>query len=142
VGSIPTATDNTLGTQKWTAGPGGVYLYKGVPKTILGILGYQQWSFAGKSSRDDVNIFTFQLVALKHFDWGYVGWTDQTASIDWEHDNRLTFPIGIRFGKVFAGKTPLNVAVQPYYTIRNKGLDNVWGLKVSATFIKPNWLKH
>jgi hypothetical protein len=142
VASIPTATDDTLGTEKWTAGPGGLFLYKGIPKTVLGVLGYNQWSFAGKSSRDDVNTFTFQLIWVRHFDWGYLGWTDQTSTIDWEHDNRVSFPVGLRFGKVFMGKTPLNVAVQPYYTFRNKGLDDVWGLKVSATFIKPGWLKH
>ncbi|GAG70685.1 unnamed protein product, partial [marine sediment metagenome] len=33
------------------------------------------------------------------------------------------------------------VVIQPYYTFRNKGLDNIWGLKLSATFIKPGWLK-
>lgn len=141
VGTIPTATDPTLGSKKWSAGPGGVYLYKGIPKSILGILAYNQWSFAGKSSRDDVNAMTLQFVYVKHLSWGYIGWTDQTTTIDWEHDNRLSFPVGLRFGKVFSGKTPLNFAIQPYYTFRNKGLDNVWGLKLSATFIKPEWLR-
>jgi len=142
VGTLPTATDDRFGAEKWSAGPGGVYLYKGVPKNLFGFLGYNQWSFAGKSSRDDVNAFTFQLIWVGHYDWGYIGWTDQTGTIDWEHDNRLSFPVGLRFGKVFPGKTPLNLAIQPYYTFRNKGLDDVWGLKISATFIKPGWLKH
>ena len=38
VATLPTATDDSFGAEKWSAGPGGVYLYKGVPKNIFGFL--------------------------------------------------------------------------------------------------------
>jgi len=142
VASLPIATEDTMGTGKWSAGPMIMYMNKMLPKDLLGILVYQEWSFAGKSDRNDVSKFTFQPIWVHHTAWGYVGWTDLNATIDFENDNQFSFPVGLRFGTVFHAKTPLNVYVQPYYTFNNKGKDDVWGIKLSATFIKPGWLRH
>ena len=140
-GSVPIGADEFT-TDKWQAGPTLLYMNKTNKKFLWGILGYNQWSFAGKSSASDVNIFTFQPIYVYHTKWGYWGWTDQTATIDWEHDNRTSFPLGLRFGKVFSGKTPLNAAVGFYYTLNNKDRENTFGVKFTATFIKPTWLVH
>ena len=61
--------------------------------------------------------------------------------MDWEHDSRISLPVGLRFGKVFGGKTPWNMAVQPYYTFE-EDRDDVYGIKFSATAIFPKLLKH
>lgn len=142
-GTLDTASDDTLGGGKWTAGPAGMYLYKGIPKTIFGILGYNTWSFAGDNDREDVNTLFFQPIFVRHTSWGYWGWTDQNVTVDWEHDNNISFPVGIRFGKVFkaSAKTLLNVAVMPYYSF-NDNRDDTYGLKLTANFVKPGWLKH
>jgi len=145
VASLPTATDDTLGSGKWEAGPMFMYINKKAlahNKSIFGILLYNQWSFAGKSDRRDVNFLSFQPIWVHHTGWGYVGWTDINATIDWENDNRFSFPVGLRIGKVFPGKTPFNAYIQPYYLFNNKGKDDVWGIKLSGTFIKPTWLRH
>jgi hypothetical protein len=145
VASLPIATEDTMGSGKWEAGPMVMYINKKAlaPKhAIFGILAYNQWSFAGDSDRSDVNKFTFQPIWVKHTNWGYVGWTDINATIDWKNDNQFSFPVGLRIGKVFHGKTPFNAYVQPYYTFNNKGKDDVWGIKLGGTFIKPGWLKH
>jgi hypothetical protein len=145
VASLPTATDKTLGSGKWEAGPMGMYINKKAladSHSIFGILLYNQWSFAGKSDRQDVNFLSFQPIFVHHTSWGYLGWTDINATVDWENDNRFSFPVGLRIGKVFPGKTPFNAYIQPYYIFNNKGKDDVWGIKLSGTFIKPNWLKH
>jgi hypothetical protein len=140
-GSVPIGADEFT-TDKWQAGPMLLYINKTSQKVLWGILGYNQWSFAGKSSASDVNLFTFQPIVVIHTGWGYWGWTDQTATVDWENDNRTSIPLGLRFGKVYMGKTPLNAAVGFYYTLKNKGRENEFGVKFSATFIKPTWLKH
>jgi len=45
---MPTNTNDRLGTDKWSAGPGAVVL--AMPgKWVLGFLGYNLWSFAGDS---------------------------------------------------------------------------------------------
>jgi len=140
-GSVPIG-DNQFSTNKWQAGPTLLYMNKTNKKYLWGILGYNQWSFAGKSSATDVNIFSFQPIFVYHTGWGYWGWTDQIATVDWENDNRTSIPLGLRFGKVYPGKTPLNAAVGFYYTLNNKGRENTFGVKFTATFIKPSWLVH
>lgn len=143
IASLPTASDDALGTGQYELGPVAMYMYKGVPKNLLGILAYNLTSVGGDSGRADVNKFFFQPIWVKHFGWGYMGWTDQTATIDWENDNALSFPVGFRFGKVFAGskKTLMNLAAGFYYTF-NEGRDDEYGLKITGTFIKPGWLNH
>jgi len=139
--SIPIATDDKLGSGKWELGPVALYMYKGVPKQIFGVLAYNLWSFAGDGDRQNVNKLIFQIIWVKHFDWGYIGWTDQTGTIDWQNDGRVSFPLGLRFGKVWTGETPVNIAIQPYYTL-NDGSPDTYGLKFQVTFVKPTWLKH
>ena len=142
--SLPTATDDKLGTGKVSLGFDFVFIYKGVKKNIFGLILYPQFSIGGDDARDDVRNLTWQIAWVKHFKWGYMGWTDQTGVVDFEHDNRATFPMGVRVGRVFAakgGKTLLNLAVQPYYTYQQER-ENVYGLKIMATLIKPEWMKH
>jgi hypothetical protein len=94
---VPIGADEFT-TDKWQAGPTLLYMNKTSEKYLWGILGYNQWSFAGKSSAADVNILTFQPIFVYHTAWGYWGWTDQTATVDWENDNRTSIPLGLRFG--------------------------------------------
>ncbi len=86
----------------WGIGPAAMYLYKGVPKYLFGIVGYNLTSVAGDDNRADVNKFFFQPIWVSHFGWGNLGWTDKIATIDWEDDNALSFPVGPRFDRVFA----------------------------------------
>jgi hypothetical protein len=143
VANLPTASEDALGSGKFELGPVAMYMYKGVPKNLFGVLGYNLTSVGGDSDRADVNKFYFQPIWVKHFSWGYLGWTDQTATIDWENDNALSFPVGLRFGKVFAGskKTLMNLTAGFYYSF-NDGRDDTYGLKFTGTFIKPGWLNH
>src|SRR3546814_15187838 len=51
---LPTATEDTLGAEKWGAGPTAVALRQHGPWTY-GILANQIWSFAGDDDRSEVN---------------------------------------------------------------------------------------
>jgi len=139
-GSVPIGADEFT-SDKWQAGPAILYMNKTSAKVLWGALGYNQWSFAGKSSARDVNLLTYQPILVIHTGWGYWGWTDQTATYNWKN-NYSNIPLGLRFGKVFPGKTPLNAAVGFYYSLNNKGRENTFGVKFTATFIKPDMLKH
>ena len=141
VATLPTATDKTLGQGKWQAGAAMVYLYKGLPKDLLGFLVYQQWSFAGKSDRESVSEAQLQLVWTHHTSWGYFGWTDIANTYDFKN-NLSTISLGPRIGKVFMAKHPLNMAFTPYYKINNKGRDNVWGIKLQMTLVTPELFRH
>jgi len=51
---FPTASDDLLGTEKWSAGPTGVVLKQQGPWTY-GMLSQHTWSFAGDDDRDYVS---------------------------------------------------------------------------------------
>ena len=139
-GSVPIGADEFT-TDKWQAGPALLYMNKTKPGFLFGGLVYNQWSFAGKSSAQDVNTLTYQPIFVNNRDGWYWGWTDQTATYNWKNDYS-SIPLGLRFGKVFHAATPLNAAVGFYYTLNNKGRENTCGVIFTATFIKPIWLKH
>ena len=56
---LPTATQRSVGTGKWSVGPAAVALLQPDPWTV-GILASQVWSFAGPSDRSNVSLMTIQ----------------------------------------------------------------------------------
>ena len=52
--SLPSTTEPTLGTEKWSAGPTVVALKQAGPWTVGGLWN-QVWSFSGNARREDVN---------------------------------------------------------------------------------------
>jgi len=58
--TIPTNTDDRLGSDKWAAGPALVVLAK-PGHWLFGGLAQHFWSFAGDSDDDDVNLSSLQL---------------------------------------------------------------------------------
>ena len=58
---LPTATDDKLGTGKYSAGPGFVTFFSAKPLHITtGFLIFNIWSFAGDQDHADVNAMTLQ----------------------------------------------------------------------------------
>jgi len=57
--SVPTASDDALGTGKWSLGPAAVGITR-VDKLMLGLLGMGLFSVTGDSHRQDVSAMTFQ----------------------------------------------------------------------------------
>jgi len=134
---LPTATDNKLGSGKLSLGPNFLWIYHGVPKLIAGVLMEQAWSVAGDSGKPHVNEFLWQPILTKHFDWGYLSWSSQQWAIQW-NDNAFSAPVGLVIGKVFLGKTPMNVSVEPYWTYRSRAT-NQYGVKFQWTLIFPGF---
>ena len=56
---LPTATEDNLGTGKWTAGPAMIVAKAGGPITFGGLLQHV-WSYAGAGDRSDVSATTIQ----------------------------------------------------------------------------------
>ncbi len=135
--SFPTATDDALGSGKLSLGPTFLWIYKGIPKTILGLLMENLTSVAGDSDRSDVNTILFQPIYTRHFKWGYLGWSGQQMSYDWEND-AFSLPLGVVLGKVFKAKTPWNISVEPFYQLNTQG-PNAWGVKFQWTAIFPSF---
>jgi hypothetical protein len=98
--SLPSTTEPTLGTEKWSAGPTAVVLKQTGPWTY-GMLWNQIWSFSGNTERSDVNqMFLQPFVAYNTKSlWTFTLQSETTAN--WESDReRWTVPINALVSKL------------------------------------------
>jgi hypothetical protein len=138
--TFPTATDDELGSDKWSAGPSFVIL--GQPKWgTMGFLARQLWSFAGDSDRADVNQFLLQPFLNYNLPQGWYLLTDMVMTANWDapSDQQWTIPIGGGVGKLFKiGSQPVNVRTEAYYNVEkpDSAPDWHWGFTIQFLFPK------
>jgi hypothetical protein len=96
VGAIPTATEDSLGSDRWTLGP-EILVGKLTKKYLLGALATHQWDIAGSGDAD---------ISLSSLNLFYVflpggGWNVGTAPVmSYDHENEeATIPINLNAGK-------------------------------------------
>ena len=83
---LPTNTDNALGTDTWSAGPGGVVLM--MPGNwVVGALVQNIWDFAGDDDEPDINKFTLQPIINYNMDDGWYLSATTTMTANWEADS-------------------------------------------------------
>ncbi|MCU0223258.1 MAG: neuromedin U [Acidobacteria bacterium] len=139
--TLPTATDDVLGSGKWSAGPAFVVLT--MPgRWVLGALVNNQWSFAGDSDRADVNAMLLQYFVNYNFEKGWYVTSAPINTANWEasSDDRWTIPIGGGVGRIFrAGKQPMNAQVSAYYNVVKP--DTIpaadWQLRIQVQLLFP-----
>lgn len=119
--TIPTATEDALGSEKWSGGFANVLFNASSSKFQYGYLLTWQGSFAGEESRDDVNVGAFQPFAFLQLGGG----TYLRSAPIWvkNFDNEsYSVPLGLGAGQVIKqGKTVYNVFVEPQYSVADKG---------------------
>lgn len=151
--AFPTATDDRLGSDKWSAGPTFVAVL--LSKTIVGgFLVNNLWSYAGPDQttlrtlngpltvrRPDVNAMTLQPFFNYNLPKGWYLTTAPIITANWEagDDNRWTVPVGGGLGRVFnIGKQPINAQLSAYYNVvtpDDSGAE--WQLRTQWTFLFP-----
>lgn len=119
--TAPTATDNALGTEKWSAGLVNVLFNASSPKFQYGYLASWQHSFAGDSHRDDVNLGTFQPFMFYQLGGG----TYLRAAPIWVYNfqnDSYSVPLGVGIGQVIKqGSTVYNFFVEPQGSVADHG---------------------
>lgn len=81
--NLPTASDDQLGSGKWSAGLTAVALTQ--PKFgSVGVLGRQLWSFAGDDDRPDVNQFLLEPFVNYNLNKGWFLLTDMVMIANWD----------------------------------------------------------
>ncbi|MEN8133337.1 MAG: hypothetical protein ABFS45_24830 [Pseudomonadota bacterium] len=119
--SAPTATDDALGSEKWSAGLVNVLFNANSPKLQYGYLLSWQHSFAGEDHRADVNIAAFQPFAMYQLGGGHYLRAAPIWVYNLENDN-YSVPIGVGYGKVFKrDKTVYNLFVEPQFSLADDG---------------------
>ncbi len=118
--TLPTATDPSLGTGKWQAGLAGVVV-DAKPARLLGMLVQWQHSFAGQSSRPDVQSLTAQPFMIFNLPDGWYVRSTGTWTFDLQHGNYYV-PVGLGGGKAWReGTTIFNAFVEPQYSVLHQG---------------------
>jgi len=116
---MDTASDDALGTGKWSAGPMALAFHIG-DDWIYGIVAQHWWSFAGDDDRDNVNltdlqyVLRYRLTPTTNIGFG------PNIRINWEEDsdNRWSIPVGLGGDTlVKLGPLPVKVGLEAYYYV-------------------------
>ena len=117
-------------------GPAADFIDKEIPKTIVGFLYQQPFSF-----QSDAQQVLIQPILVRHLpDEWYVGWGELNWTINTETGG-YDIPLNVRVGKVVKiGHQPINIFVEPFYTPEGlrKGPASEWGVKLNVTFLFPD----
>jgi hypothetical protein len=125
--NMPTASDDQLGSGKWSGGITGVVLTITDWGSTGGII-RQLWSFSGEDDRSDVNQTLIEPFLNYNLSNGWYLLTDIVMTANWEADssNVWTVPVGGGVGRVFnIGSQPVKTSLEAYYNVaRPEGAPN------------------
>ena len=119
--TAPTATEDAVGSEKWSAGLVNVVFDGRSKKFQYGYLLSWQDSFAGEDNRADANFMAFQPFAFYQLGGGHYLRAAPIWVYNLENDN-YSVPLGIGYGKVIKkGKTVYNLFVEPQFSVADRG---------------------
>lgn len=134
---LPTATEDSLGTGKWSVGPAVIVAVTGKPVTWGGLVQHV-WSFAGASDRADVSVTTVQPFLTYLMSDGWAATSSSESTYNWKAGtgNEWTVPLTagiskvVRFGGEFVnlGLAYVNYLERPDYTTKSE-------VRLSATYV-------
>ena len=115
IASLPTATENSLGSDRYTLGP--EYLIgKLTSSYVLGAFPNHQWDIGGSGSKS-ISLTSIQLFGTIIPGGGWNYGTSPIITYDWKTD-QATIPLNFNFGKtVIAGGTPWKLSMEFNYYI-------------------------
>ncbi|MCP5426520.1 MAG: hypothetical protein H6970_15855, partial [Gammaproteobacteria bacterium] len=119
--TAPTASNDDLGSGKWSAGLANVLFNASSPKFQYGYLLTWQASFAGEDDRADVNTAAFQPFVFYQLGGGTYLRAAPIWVYNFENDD-YSVPLGIGIGQVIKkDKTVYNVFIEPQFSVADEG---------------------
>jgi hypothetical protein len=119
--NVPTATKDSLGSEKWSAGFANVLFDARSKKYQWGYLLTWMASFAGNEDRADVNTAAFQPFGMLQLGKGRYLRSTGVWVYNFETGD-YTLPLGIGIGQVIPkGKTVYNIFIEPQWSVADKG---------------------
>ncbi len=136
---FPTASEDELGTEKWSAGAGFVALRMDGPWVYGGLIN-NIWSYAGDGDRQHVNRMTLQPFVNYNLPEGWYLTSSPVITANWEadSDDAWTIPVGGGFGRIVRiGKLPVNFSLQGFYNVEKPDPAPDWSLRFQFAFLFP-----
>jgi hypothetical protein len=134
---FPTATEDTLGSGKWSTGPAVMVMTRQDAWSML-LSARQIWSFAGDSQRADVNNFAMEPIFTRRLTQQWYLVTDPVITANWELDSgdRWLVPLGGGTGYHFKlWEQPLDLRIEAYYNVVKSDGAPDWSMAATITFI-------
>lgn len=134
---LPTASDDLLGSDKWSAGPTAVALKQTTGGWTYGALVNHLWSFAGNDDRADISSTFLQPFLAKGLGQGRTLSVNIESSYDWK-GQQWTVPFNIGYSKVAKIGSQLvsyQAGARYYFEAPDNGAQ--WGLRFTFTLLFP-----
>jgi hypothetical protein len=144
---FPTASEDVLGTGKYSLGPSAVVGYLG-KEWIFGIFPQHWWSVGGDSNRADVNLTNIQYFLYYAPPWDpkaqwRIGMMP-TISVDWNaKGDKLTFPVGLGIERMFEiAQLPVFIQVGVEYSVIHPEdrIGSRWAFRLNIIPVIPTFL--
>jgi hypothetical protein len=133
--SIPTATDDLLGSGQFSAGPSAVVLVQKGSITYGALINHV-WSLFGDSDRADINATFIQPFLAKNFTGGYALALNTELLQNWEADATLGYLHLIGSKVTTLGSQLVQYFVGPRIPYGN-GATNSWGFRAGLVLLLP-----
>ncbi len=133
--SVPTATDDLLGSGKFSAGPSAVALVQKGSITY-GALVNHIWSLFGDSDRGDVNATFFQPFLGRNFQGGYALTLNTELLQNWEADATVGYLHLVGSKVTTLGSQMAQFFIGPRIPYGN-GANNTWGFRAGIVLLFP-----
>ena len=136
---FPSASATSLGSGKWEIGPAaaGILTWG---SWVVGAQAYNLWSFAGDSTRPDVNQMLLQplVTYILPGDWYLTSSPQVTANWKASSRDRWTVPVGAGIGKLFPiGRQSVNTQAEAYYNAERPEGASTWTAIFTVQFLFP-----
>ena len=139
VSILPTATDDVLGSGKFSLGPSFV-LVNMTKKLMLAAVISDWFSIAGDDDREDVNTFYMQYIITYFLANKWYLSTAPIITANWEAESgqQWTVPFGGGFGKMLKfGNLPVDLQTQAFYYVVKPDGGPEWQLRLQFKMIFP-----
>ena len=137
---LPTASSDSLGSGKWSAGPAAVAVYS-KPPWVAGALLNNVWSFAGDGDRGAVSAFLLQPFINYNLANGWYLVTSPIVTANWRaaDGNQWIVPVGGGVGRVFrVGSQPINASLQAFANVVKPDNFGDVTIRAQVQFLFPN----
>lgn len=137
--TMPSASDDQLGSGKWSTGIAGMLLKNFEWGNIL-LRGRQIWSFAGDDERRNVNQMVIEPIVTYNMGEGWHLFTDPIISANWKagHNERWILPLGGGFGRTFkVGNQTMLSRLEAYYNIEKPEGAPEYSVSFTIQFVFP-----
>lgn len=138
---VPTASEKYYGMEKWSAGPTLIAAKKVPGKYTVGGLLTHVWSFAGKDSRDGINMTTIQPAGTLFLNKKGTSLTvGSETTFNWDaEDEAWQVPVTVGLGQILPpiGKQFIGVAVAGSYYMEKPEMVQDWDVRAVVSVVFP-----